>query len=602
MTEEPTPTRTRKSVVAIVDDDDDQRALLRRALSVRGYATLEFRSAEEALGWESPKGREAESPLSKSDLILLDINLPGLSGVETIGLIKETPSLRQIPVAMLTARRETETVLKCIQAGAGDYFVKPYRFDEVLRRIDKILTDPRGLLSRTASVELSWSLQDHLVREIKRAERSGEEFALILGAVRKSPGGSDERPPAAVDLLETHSAPDRRVLRHVVSDLLQRVQPSLREYDLLVPFGEAEFAAVLPNTGRAGAHAVVRKIHERFESVSGLPPLERKENLLLYVGEGIYPENGKDRSELFEDAESRLSTKPPLHVDRVPGSEKSFLKTQKCHGCGRHFSFPKIAARRMVADGRESDLRLIYSDLDPLYFGVATCSHCGLSVMEADLGAFRFLDSPAFGWEYVHRAEGEPPRHPTKTILPGELLRSLTPPFDAVPSGEDSSVSPQEVTIGLSSHEDWIEESRRFRGIRPTREVALVRHLLARETYRLAGGSPLRRARLAHRLAWLHRAGRESAGEKRYIEEAREFYLAAFHFEDLAETKPNELEVFYLLGELSFRLGKQSEAVSVFERLVHDPRLEAKPSFRKMVHRRWFQARREDGEGDASPL
>jgi hypothetical protein len=86
--------------------------------------------------------------------------------------------------------------------------------------------------------------------------------------------------------------------------------------------------------------------------------------------------------------------------------------------------------------------------------------------------------------------------------------------------------------------------------------------------------------------------------EKSLLTEALGFYLTAFHFEDLSGSKPNELEILYLLGELSFRIGKEADAVAIFHNLVRDSRLEANEAFRKRVRRRWYEARHEEPPED----
>lgn len=130
-------------------------------------------------------------------------------------------------------------------------------------------------------------------------------------------------------------------------------------------------------------------------------------------------------------------------------------------------------------------------------------------------------------------------------------------------------------------------------GARIDSETAIARHLLVRETYRLAGASPLRRARVAHRLAWLHRNREEREPERQYLSEALDYYLTAFQFEDLTGARPNEIEIFFLLGELSLRLGRGLEAIAIFDLMVKDPRLDDHDPFKKMVRRRWQEARNE---------
>jgi len=585
-----------RSRIAIVDDDEDLRMLVRHSLELRGYRVLEFESAEQALGWEREPASPESPPLEEADLVLLDVSLPGLSGIETIGLMKESPRLKGIPIAMLTARNEADVVLRCIRAGASDYFVKPLDAAEMLRRVDRLLSDPSGMLGKAAKAELTWNFQELLVREIKRSERAGLPVGLLLGAIRKISSRTTELSADEIDRLWSAPAGHGNDLRPVVEGFVAACKRRLREYDILVPFGTGEFAAILPATDRGGRDAVVRKIHQAFQSEIDLPPLSRRERWGLLVGSSSHPEDGKDSLSLFTAAESTLTDRAPGKAVETAGDDLTFTKTLRCPGCGRHFKQPKIAARRLKPISRETDLRKVFEEMDPLHYGVVACTHCGLAVLESDAGFLRNLAPPAFGWSYKQRSSSEPLSRSTQTLIPDELVSHLSPPFEAWIEERRRRIPLQDLPERIPNRMELLAQAVEGDPLRLTPSAALGRYLLARETAILAGASPLRRARLAHRIAWLYRAEGKTKEERRYLSEALEYYLTAYHFEDLTGAKPSDQELLYLLGELSFRLGREADAVAVFEHLVRDPRLEANPSFLKMVRRRWFEARHEEDE------
>jgi DNA-binding response OmpR family regulator/uncharacterized protein (DUF2225 family) len=587
------PPSPHRSSIALIDDDEDQRILLRHALELRGYQVLEFPSSESALGWEDGAG-QGTSPLAEADLILLDINLPGLSGIETLQLVKETPRLRNIPVAMLTAQRTAETVLQCIRSGAADYFVKPLDFHEVMRRIDRILSDPSDLLSRTASVDLKWSFQEFLIREIKRAERSEDHLAILIGGLRRSRQYTTTLTSDEVDTLWTQNPVEGGNERVAVEVLTHTVGQALRDYDVLVPFGTGEFAAILPSTDRDSIQAVIRKIFSYFPNKLDLPALPRPERWILLIGGACFPFDGRDRLSLFTAAEASLSDEPPPRAPLQESEEPVYSKNVRCTGCGHHFTYARISTRKLKPVTRESDLRMVFEEFDPLFYSVVACTNCGIAGFEQELPALRYLEAPIFGWRYQPRDLHAPFTKPTQTVVPEELSQWLSPPFEAWLERErPSNLSPR-LAEELKNRDELVEKSRPSESFHITREMALARHLLARETYRVAGGSPARRARLAHRIAWLHRIGEEKTLEQRFLQEALGFYLTAFHFEDQSDAHPTEIEVFYLLGELSFRLGRDAYAVAIFERLLRDPRLEGNEAFLRMIRRRWYEARHEE--------
>jgi CheY-like chemotaxis protein/HAMP domain-containing protein len=107
----------------IVDDNEINRDVLARQLGRQGHATAVAQNGRRAL--EMVRAREF-------DLILLDIMMPEMSGYEMLGHLKADARLRDIPVIMISALDEVETVVRCIELGAEDYLPKP--FDPVLLR------------------------------------------------------------------------------------------------------------------------------------------------------------------------------------------------------------------------------------------------------------------------------------------------------------------------------------------------------------------------------------------------------------------------------------------------------------------------------------
>ena len=115
--------RTDGDPLLIVDDDEVNRDVLARHLGRQGYATAAAENGIEAL--EMVRAR-------KFDLMLLDVMMPKMDGYETLRLMKADPHLRDIPVIMISALDDIESVVRCIEMGAEDYLPKP--FDPVLLR------------------------------------------------------------------------------------------------------------------------------------------------------------------------------------------------------------------------------------------------------------------------------------------------------------------------------------------------------------------------------------------------------------------------------------------------------------------------------------
>jgi two-component system, OmpR family, KDP operon response regulator KdpE len=109
--------------ILVVDDEPQIRRVLRSTLSTRGYVITEAKTGEEAL--ESMRKQ-------RPDLILLDVNMPGMGGIEACREIRRT---FDAPIIMLTVRNAERDKVGALDAGADDYVVKPFGIEELLARI-----------------------------------------------------------------------------------------------------------------------------------------------------------------------------------------------------------------------------------------------------------------------------------------------------------------------------------------------------------------------------------------------------------------------------------------------------------------------------------
>jgi len=122
--------RTLIGNILVIDDEAANREILRRQLERRGHSVRAVRSAEET--FTALRGEQF-------DLVLLDILMPSINGIEVLERIKSDPELREIPVVMVSGLKETGAIAKCISVGAEDYLPKP--IDPVLlhARVDACL-------------------------------------------------------------------------------------------------------------------------------------------------------------------------------------------------------------------------------------------------------------------------------------------------------------------------------------------------------------------------------------------------------------------------------------------------------------------------------
>jgi serine/threonine-protein kinase len=110
----------------VVDDNEMNREMLSRRLERQGYRVTPARSGREALDWLR------KQPF---DLVLLDVMMPEMNGLEVLGIIRASHSIINLPVIMVTAKDQIEDLVTALQMGANDYVTKPLNFPVVLARI-----------------------------------------------------------------------------------------------------------------------------------------------------------------------------------------------------------------------------------------------------------------------------------------------------------------------------------------------------------------------------------------------------------------------------------------------------------------------------------
>jgi two-component system cell cycle response regulator DivK len=122
-------------LILIVEDDENSRMLARDVLQATGYRTAEADTAEEGL-------RLARE--TRPDLILMDIQLPGMSGLEAIRHLRGDPVTRDIPVMAVTASAMTHDRPRIMAAGFDGYQTKPISVKDFLEAVRTLLARPRA--------------------------------------------------------------------------------------------------------------------------------------------------------------------------------------------------------------------------------------------------------------------------------------------------------------------------------------------------------------------------------------------------------------------------------------------------------------------------
>ncbi len=161
-------------MIYLVEDDPSIRKLVSYALKGSGYEVAAFESGE---------AMEAEMGQDKPELFLLDIMLPGESGLELLSSIRANPGLRDIPVIMLTAKGTEYDKVLGLDSGADDYIAKPFGMMELLARIKAVMrrTERSRRADDISLGGIGISEASHIVKvNGSRIELTLKEFNLLL--------------------------------------------------------------------------------------------------------------------------------------------------------------------------------------------------------------------------------------------------------------------------------------------------------------------------------------------------------------------------------------------------------------------------------------
>lgn len=241
--------------ILIVDDNSAMIQVM--AGMLKGVAQLRF----------ATRGGDAMEQMARSipDLVLLDAEMPGMSGYEVCAAMKGDARLANVPVIFVTGHGETESEVRGLEAGAVDFITKPVNAALLLARVRtqlriKSLTDELRNLATTdglTGVSNRRHFDELLLREWQRCARSATPLSLLMVDVDHFKRYNDHY---------GHPAGDS-CLKALVQVLLSAGQ---RPGDLVGRLGGEEFAIMLPETDAAGAQEVAERTVQAVRML-GLP-------------------------------------------------------------------------------------------------------------------------------------------------------------------------------------------------------------------------------------------------------------------------------------------------------------------------------------------
>ena len=239
--------------ILIVDDDPGAIQLMGRILS--GEGAVRFATN----GSDALRLARTSAP----ELILLDAEMPGMSGFEVCAALKAEPTLADVPVIFVTSHRDESFEVAGFAVGAVDFITKPVNHQLVLVRVRSQLRIKHmaDQLRHNATIDAVTGIANRrrfdevLEREWLRARRSKEPLGLVLVDIDHFKLFNDRY---------GHPAGDACLRR--VAQALSRT--CLRPGDLAARYGGEEFALVLPQTPLCGAEHVARRLLDAIEALA----------------------------------------------------------------------------------------------------------------------------------------------------------------------------------------------------------------------------------------------------------------------------------------------------------------------------------------------
>lgn len=168
--------------ILVVDDEEDILELVRYNLSKSGYQATCVTSGEDALNLAGSK---------MPALIILDLMLPGIEGLDVCRLLKNNPATQHIPIVMLTAKGEEPDIVAGLELGADDYITKPFSPRVLVARVKAVLRRKKAAADEDIAIKVRDITIDSRRHEVavkgKPVELTHTEFS-ILNLLARRPG------------------------------------------------------------------------------------------------------------------------------------------------------------------------------------------------------------------------------------------------------------------------------------------------------------------------------------------------------------------------------------------------------------------------------
>ncbi len=211
------------TLIMVVDDDQDLAEMLGIVLTGDGYQVDLVNRGDEVM---------SAFALQNPDLVLLDVMLPGMDGVEVCKLIR---TVSMVPIVMLTAKGDTQDLVAGLEAGADDYMVKPFNSSELLARL-KVRLRRTGVETTTGlsigNIKID-QIAHSIIRDGQNIPLTRLEFDLLV-ALAKEPGRVFSREALLSEVWGYRPATDTRLVNVHIQRLRSKVERDAENPEIIL--------------------------------------------------------------------------------------------------------------------------------------------------------------------------------------------------------------------------------------------------------------------------------------------------------------------------------------------------------------------------------
>jgi diguanylate cyclase (GGDEF)-like protein len=275
--------------ILIVDDEPDIAKILSLRLEANGYKTAIASNGEEALK------RILQIP---PDLILLDITMPKMNGLQLKNQLNKEDETRSIPVIFVTARNLSADKIAGLKLGVDDYITKPFNAEELLARIDSTI-QRRKFYERVSMTDGLTGVYNvaFFKKQIgiffQLAQRHKTIFSLAI---------IDINDFKIINDTYGHSVGD-----FVLKKIAEILRIVLRETDIITRYGGDEFVIILPETKEESAQLTINRIKEKIHGqIFRVDDTNIELSFTLSAGIATYDDTFTSEVHMFWNADNRL--------------------------------------------------------------------------------------------------------------------------------------------------------------------------------------------------------------------------------------------------------------------------------------------------------